>query len=86
MENIPDPTPQKIAENIIDSEGQETSSPSENTEVIANEEKDLEVDSAAETDLPEEQKNTASTRAFNDPREVRRREREAELKSQGITK
>ena len=86
VENIPDPTPQKIAENRIDSEGQETSSPSENTEVVANEGKDLELDSAAETDLPEEQKDTSSTRAFNDPREVRRREREAELKSQGITK
>ncbi|HBF62830.1 MAG TPA: hypothetical protein DDW59_05305, partial [Gammaproteobacteria bacterium] len=44
---------------------------------------------AAETDTPSEQADTSpapsrTVRAANDPREVRRREREAALRSQGI--
>ena len=49
MENMPDPAPQEVVENIIDSEQQETSSPLKNNEVVVNEEKDQELDRAVNT-------------------------------------
>ena len=47
---------------------------------------DLESKATTGIEAPEEPKDPPNTRAFNDPREVRRREREAKLKSQGVIK
>ena len=86
-EQISNTDPQLGTENEIDSEEQGASSTIEYTNsVTVAEGEDLESKATTGIEAPEEPKDPPNTRAFNDPREVRRREREAKLKSQGVIK
>ncbi|MAH23559.1 MAG: ribonuclease E/G [Gammaproteobacteria bacterium] len=81
------------AEAETNADAEETASvqldaPEEKSEDVA-EQQSTAAEPAAETDTPSEQADTSpapsrTVRAANDPREVRRREREAALRSQGI--